>query len=385
MRIGILTFHRAINYGAVMQAFSLQTRLQKEFPNCEVEIIDYNSSTREWFKVKCPLVFSYRRSIKEAIQKATQTCAFNSALKRLRLSKSLLGATDQKVNQYMSENYDIVIVGSDAVFNWNDIGLPNPYFLGEVHGPRKLSYAASSHLQRYNDISQEQKEYLQQALADFTYIGVRDRSSEEFVNNLLGEKKAEHNCDPTIFLDMQFDSMQLEKKLKKHGFDFNKKTVFVMLMKPEFAEYARKYFGEDCQIVALMDGNKCADIYLHDLNPFEWAKVFSYGSFLVTDYFHGTIMGLKNNIPVLSIDSSGYGTTGEYESKACDLLKTRLGLPELYITADELRKDNGYRVFQERIRVIENTFSADILNQRIAKEAESYQSFCAVLKETCKK
>lgn len=362
-----------------MQAFSLQTRLQKDFPDDTVEIIDYNSTTREWFKIKCPLVFTYRRSVREAIQKAVQTRVFNKALNKLKLSKSLLRADDRKVSDFVSKNYDVVVVGSDAVFNWNDIGLPNPYFLAEVKGPHKLSYAASAHLQRYNDISGEQKAYLQKALGDFAYIGVRDRNSEAFADNLLGEKKATHNCDPTIFLNMDLDSMELEKKLKKHGFDFKKKTVFVMLMKHGFAEYTRRYFGDDCQIVALMDDNKYADIYLHDLNPFEWAKVFSYGSFLVTDYFHGTILGLKNGIPVLSIDSSGYGVSGEYESKACDLLKTRLGLPELYIPADELLSADGYEVFENRMGLIENSFNGAVLKQRIEKEAESYQSFYTAL------
>lgn len=382
MKIGILTFHRAINYGAVMQAYSLQTRLQQEFPDAEVEIIDYNSWEREWFKVKCPLVFCYRRSIREAIQKISQTLAFQRAMRRLKLSRSMLGASNSKAAAFISQAYDIVIVGSDAVFNWNDIGIPNLYFLSNVHVQHKLSYAASSHLQKYRDITEEQKKYLHVSLADFSYIGVRDESSRSFVDYVLDdEKKAEHNCDPTIFLNMNFDEMNLEKKLRQHAFDFKRKTVFVMLMKPQFAQYVRMYFGSDCQIVALMDGNQYADCYLYDLNPFEWAKVFRYGSFLVTDYFHGTILGLKNNIPVLSIDSSKYGMDGQYESKASDLLRTRLQMPELYISAEELQGDNGYHVFCDRIGLIEKTFDAKLLQERICKEQESLQSFLISLKK----
>lgn len=40
MKIGILTFHRAHNYGAVLQAFALQEYLRKA--GHEVKIIDYN-------------------------------------------------------------------------------------------------------------------------------------------------------------------------------------------------------------------------------------------------------------------------------------------------------------------------------------------------------
>lgn len=41
MKIGILTFHQSVNNGAVMQAYSLSKRLKKEYPEAEVEIIDY--------------------------------------------------------------------------------------------------------------------------------------------------------------------------------------------------------------------------------------------------------------------------------------------------------------------------------------------------------
>ncbi len=42
MKIGVLTFHKSINNGAVMQCYSLTKRLQKEFPNDTVEVIDYH-------------------------------------------------------------------------------------------------------------------------------------------------------------------------------------------------------------------------------------------------------------------------------------------------------------------------------------------------------
>ena len=128
-----------------------------------------------------------------------------------------------------------------------------------------------------------------------------------------------------------------------------------------------------------MDGNRYADRYLYDLNPFEWAGVFSYGSFLVTDYFHGTILGLKNGIPVLSIDSSKYGTSGEYESKACDLLRTRLNMPQMYVPAETLQGENGFEEFSDRIRRIEESFNAAALAERIEKEKESCRGFLDAL------
>lgn len=373
MKIGILTFHRAINYGAFMQSYSLLSKLQNDFPEDEVEIIDYNNKEREFFIKKCPIVFLYRRSIKEGIYKYVQTREFKKALKFLKRSTSFLSVADEKIEEFMSQTYDLIIVGSDAVFNWNDIGLPNPYFLANTKCLYKMSYAASSHLQKYNMITLKEKEYLFRALQEFQFLGVRDDSTKNFVDKILDTNKGEHTCDPSIFLELNFSEMNLKKKLSKHHFCIEKKTVFVMLMHPEYAKYVREYFGEECQIVALMDGNKYADIYLYDLNPFEWAHVFKYGDCLVTDYFHGTIFGLKNGIPVMSIDASKYD--GEYESKACDLLIKRLKLPRLYVNAKELDGKKGKEIFNDKIRNILETFEKEEVLNALKKEGESYNIF----------
>ena len=42
-KIGILTFHRAENYGAVLQTYALQEYISKMSSNYEVEVIDYRS------------------------------------------------------------------------------------------------------------------------------------------------------------------------------------------------------------------------------------------------------------------------------------------------------------------------------------------------------
>ena len=42
IKIGVLTFHRCINYGAFMQCYSLINRLKQDFPQAYVEVIDYS-------------------------------------------------------------------------------------------------------------------------------------------------------------------------------------------------------------------------------------------------------------------------------------------------------------------------------------------------------
>ena len=42
-RIGILTFHNAENYGAMLQAYALKQHLEKENPSAAVGILDYRN------------------------------------------------------------------------------------------------------------------------------------------------------------------------------------------------------------------------------------------------------------------------------------------------------------------------------------------------------
>ena len=72
MRIGILTFHRSINNGAVLQCYSLSKKLQQLFPQDSVEVIDYHMpkvdsfysvSYRDYFRINS-IIGVLRRGLK---------------------------------------------------------------------------------------------------------------------------------------------------------------------------------------------------------------------------------------------------------------------------------------------------------------------------------
>ena len=59
-KVGILTFHRTLNYGAVLQCFALTEVVSNA--SCEASVIDYRSPIIEQREMK-PRLFS-RRNIK---------------------------------------------------------------------------------------------------------------------------------------------------------------------------------------------------------------------------------------------------------------------------------------------------------------------------------
>ena len=318
MKIGILTFHRSINYGAFLQCYSLSKRIRQDFPGHQVHVIDYTShKIQEMYDNEI-------RNAPPALQtKLEQRAkAFQSVWQTLPLSpRSFSGGEEADLVQWLNENYDVVVVGSDAVWNWKIRGFPNPYFLKEYQGI-KLSYAASCHGQRYRTMTPEQKKYLQEAFRDYAFLGVRDETTADLLSFTDPGLNCVHTCDPTIFLDpsqLPCDMEALKEKMKKAGVGFSKPLIGIMGSTHNIGRELKAHFGSRVQLIALYRENTWADVYLHDLTPFEWGRVFSLFSATVTHFFHGTLFSLINDTPVFAAESASPFSM-EYTTKIADVL-----------------------------------------------------------------
>lgn len=393
MKIGILTFHRSFNYGAFMQCYSLCSKLRSEFPNVTFEVVDYTSPKA---------MTGYDREIdilkteqaRQAIR--DRNAAFVPCQLELPLSEPQLVSDDMsQAAAYLNERYDAVIVGSDAVWNWKTRGFPNIYFLKDYRG-RKLSYAASAHGLDFRSASQEQKDYLQEAFAEFDYIGVRDCNTEKLVQMVLPETKIFHNCDPTVLLSLDAvpcDREALRRKLASRGVDFSKPLIGLMAGQTIGAAVKRHY-GDRVQFVAVYTANPSADVFLNDLTPYEWANVFSFFQVTLTHFFHGTLLSLRNGTPVIPVEMLD-GFSSQNITKIEDLL-TRLDLLSWREVLDHRNYGRFHRAL-DRIfhasdkavwdRVISKTDGflaedqSDIIFDRLQREAQSFDSFSKALSE----
>lgn len=392
MKIGILTFHRSYNYGAFMQCFSLYTRLKNDFPMADIEIIDYTSKRA---------MEGYDREILNITNKEMQAKikarneSFKETQKRLPLSDFRILSDDiDEVTNRMNDIYDIIIVGSDAVWNWNVRGFPSLYFLKDYNG-KKLSYAASVHGMNYQNMTEEQRLYVSEALADFNYLGVRDITTENMVNFANDKLKAYHNCDPTMFLDLKAvpcDMDKLKQKMINHGVDFSKPLIGIMAGNSIGREIRSEYRGK-AQLVSLYTPNKYADVFLYDLTPYEWAHVFSFFKVTVTHFFHGTMLSLVNRIPVIPVESINEFSASN-TTKIKDLMN-RMELSDWRFELDhrgDLLKRALYhygvlndkclwkKVINRINMCMERDFST-FIDKKVIKEQASYDTFCKALEK----
>ena len=140
--IGILTFHRADNYGSVLQTYALQTYLKKKF-GLRAEIVDYAPECQEEFyrlfvPVKTP------QNLVGNILKLTIAYKFWKRKKSIqRFRNSLLNVSQKKYAtiqdfEGVKKLYKCIITGSDQIWNTQCADFSWVYFLENINGVNKI-------------------------------------------------------------------------------------------------------------------------------------------------------------------------------------------------------------------------------------------------------
>lgn len=199
MNIGILTFHRADNYGAVLQNYGLKTALERL--GAKVDTIDYRCvSIEDNYKVSL-LPHLYKNPIKLINSFITNAINYSSSKKhhqefeafrkKLNLSRTYTDADSDTIQK----NYDILVCGSDQVWNHNITGeiASQVYDLAVANDCPKASYAASS-----GSISNVTPKLLSD-IKSLNVISVRESSLAKYLSQ-HGFSDVHVVCDPVFLL-----------------------------------------------------------------------------------------------------------------------------------------------------------------------------------------
>lgn len=376
MKVGILTFHRPINYGAYLQSFALSNHLHTIFPNIEFEIVDYIAP-----KEKKNIYLNILRTVKwygisAGFKEIKKIKVFKNALECLPLSNEYFCTEDlDEVYSYIDRKYDMLIIGSDAVFNWNQNGFPSAFIPVYNFTIPVVTYAASVHGLEYYDVEKEKIGDCKFAFSNLSFIGVRDENTERFVKFCDETLKPIHCCDPTVIMD--YDALysikhrKLDEISKAYNIDLSRQYIVMMLENQEIAKEVYDRYSKKYTIISLFKKNKYSDMFLYDLTPVEWALVLKYAKLVVTNYFHGTLVSLGQGTATIVVDLSNYDKP--YEGKLDDLVCHRLGLPELYVKGAEWNTKKC-EIFDTMNLCLKEEFNSRIKNS-MKVEAEEFDKF----------
>ena len=384
MRIGILTFHKAINYGAYLQAFSLSNKLQARFPEHEVEIIDYIAPKEQKRKLYVLLRSVKHHGIKGGLSELKRIFVFRKVQKQLALSpRSFCTKNLKKLYAYIDHRYDLLIIGSDAVFNWNQTNFPTAFIPDYPFSIPVYTYAASVHGLRFYEADCTVLKSCGEVFDRMKCVGVRDRCSEKFVKLCAKDAQILHCCDPTLFIDREAISQRgsgvKNRVEKKYGLSLDSKYIVVMVQDSEMIKAVSDRYGKEYKIVSVFVKSAFSDYYVDDLDPFEWTVVLKQAALVVTSYFHGTLLSLVQGTPTVVFDYSCY-CDEQYEGKLKDLMVTRLGLPELYHDKSEAEHFEGDASFYGKMDELLAGGYEKRIGEAIEKERSALDRFMELLR-----
>ena len=195
-RVGIVTFHRAMNYGAVLQAYALQQYIQAQ--GCTCEIVDYRSeqieNTRKLFPLRTSSLKKFISGIANVPVRIMRKKAFSEFQKEhLKTGEAY---TKQNIRQ-ANLAYDGFFFGSDQIWNHKLSGSDLNYFGAFVSQTKKrFAYAAS-----FGEVAVPEmlKSQYAEELAAFSDLSVREACGKERVEAMVG-KAAQIVVDPVFLL-----------------------------------------------------------------------------------------------------------------------------------------------------------------------------------------
>lgn len=314
MKIGILTYHRAHNYGALLQAYALQTYLRKL--GHKVEIIDYwpdyhaeNYQLIPHFKAQ-----SFKGKVKSIL---LLTIGYSRTLKLSRLYKKFIHEQfcvphkpRYESKEAMKEiEYDVVVYGSDQIWRRSDFPLFKGYsdvYFGNypIKVKRKITYAASMGV---IDVDDEDKANIRQMLANFDAISVREEALKQLIDDITGNP-VPLVLDPVFLLEKEEWLQLITQPITAIQ---DKYILFYQLMKSDeailFTNRLEALYGyKVIEILGRVEPMLFGDRYLQTASPTDFISLIKNAEIIVSTSFHGVAfsllfekqfyaLGMKNN------------------------------------------------------------------------------------------
>lgn len=330
MKIGILTFHCAQNYGALLQCYATQEFLKSK--GYDVEVInycpDYLLEPYPLFNTKrlarCSPMGAVLAFIKELIhfpKRCYQRCAFR------RFTDKYLTLTSKVVRQSIPSSYDVYVVGSDQIWNTKITeSFDNVYFCDFpfVKGEKRyIAYAAS--MGKVELVNEQVKEFFHKALRNFDAVSVRECGLRQALQPLSLLPVAEV-LDPTLMVDSQ-----LWKDIASPIPSRKKYVVVYQVRHNENTLRIAKDIAKQINAKVLILGTWFSlnrRISYRSVSPEGFVKIIRNAACVVTTSFHGTAFSVIFNRPFYAIRLNDGG-----DSRTQSLLEN-LGLQERLVEMD---------------------------------------------------
>lgn len=305
MKIGILTFHWATNYGAILQAYCLQEWLRE----CghEVKILNYKPHQFDfsWAGVLFNLR-KLRRLPTLLAEKNKEALLVPFRDKHLKMTQRFYKTAEMAAHV---GDFDMLISGSDQVLNayftthGEDETPSAAYYLSFAEGEAKrIGYAISFGCETYPDYA---RPLAAKQINCFDAVAVRERTGLSVLDELEYKGKKCIVPDPTILYGKKlFERLNVTIPTEKQDY-----TCVYMLRREIKIAGKVKYMDERHTPLA-MEG---------------WLSNIANAGQIITNSYHGMIMAILSHVPFVALLEKGL--EGGMNDRFATLLE-RLGLED---------------------------------------------------------
>lgn len=351
MKIGILTYHRSQNYGALLQAIALRKVLADM--GHEVTFIDYWPAYHRHMYALFSFPWMMSRKGLKGKMSYLKSCINNRVYRKKRRDnfEKFISEYIEPYTSSETEAYDIIFHGSDQIWRKQpEINTYNPVYFGrhQIRSNRKVSYAASMGIlpERESD-----KLKFKDLLSNLDSISVRERDLLDLVVS-LEYPDARQDIDPTLLLSS--DDWISMFDLKKH--ETGEKYALYYKIKDSFDVACLRRFaksrGLKLKIIHSKATGKNTDYQVTTAGPKQFMDLIYNANFVFTSSFHGLAFALRFHKPFLASFSNNGG-------RAASLL-SNLGLSD--------------RLLEPRSEIMNNIDSINYMEVDSILEQMSFES-----------
>lgn len=279
MRIGILTFHWATNYGAILQTYALQNYLMSL--GNEVSIINYKPAHYDFSWKKMFINPRNVLRLGSIVIRNTKEQLLDKFRQRFLIMTERY-YTIEEVQGHL-DSFDVLISGSDQVLNpyytlYGEHKPTSTYYLNfPNYHSKKIGYSLSFGCTVYPD---EAVSVARQWINSFDVASVREDTGCNIIASMGYKKKVKVTPDPAILWGRNlFDKIDIVAP------KINTSYVCVYMLRHTF-----KHKIKDA-------------VYIDEMHKAysmeEWLGLISNSKLLVTNSYHGVIMALLFHVPFI--------------------------------------------------------------------------------------
>lgn len=357
MKIALLTFHNAANYGAALQTYALQKFLQNQGHNSIY--IDYvNENRSNAYNMKYHILNYLRHgNFKSSLLFLLGSPFMNRRKKQFKFFfKKYVVKTPNRYTQAneliaINEEYERFIVGSDQVWNPHHNGADTVYLLDFVtENKKKVSYSSSFGL---SEIPIEFRNEYSLYLNQIKHLSTREEKGVEIIKELTG-RKATLVLDP-VFLLSKKEWCFLMGNMKKE-----EEYIFSYTNLPgQFESFVKQvnYPMKNIKHYKLSSGTHLKDFLdpmtkvKYSMSPIEFLEIINNSKLVITASFHCLVLSIILNKPFIAILKGDAGK----DERLISVLRI-LGLEERIfsnkLTLDIVNKQINWNIVNERIDVL---------------------------------